>query len=100
MSEGYPKHLERMFAAAVQIGKALLPGMGEVEQHGLAWVASVCGASARPLYDVDRFGLERQLNGLCFCRRWLLKYRRASVGGQFSHNSNSASRRRAFVDSG
>lgn len=100
MSEGYPKQLEHMFAAAVQIGKALLPGIGKVDQHGLAWVASVCGASDRPLYDINCFGLEQRLNGLCFCRRWLLRYRRASVAGKSSHNAGSASRRRASVDSG
>jgi hypothetical protein len=100
MSEGYPKRLEHRFAAVVQIGKALLSGIGEVEQHGLAWVHSVCGVSDRPLYDLNCFGLDQQLNGLCFCRRWLLEYRRTAVGGQVSHNPGSAVGRRASVDSG
>ena len=100
MSADYPKRLERMFAAAVQIGKALLVGMGEIDQHGLVWVSSVCGRSERPLYDLNRFGLDRRLNVLCFCRRWLLKYRRIRVGGQSSHNSGSAVGPRASVDSG
>jgi hypothetical protein len=89
-----------LLATTVQIGKALLSGMGEIEQHGLAWVRSVCGRSDRPLYDINSFGLGHRLNGLCFCRRWLLTYRRAAVGGQASHNSGSASSPRASVDSG
>jgi hypothetical protein len=100
ISEGYPKRLERMFAAAVQIGKALLSGMGEVERHGPAWVSSVCGHSDRPLYDINCFGLDHRLNGLCFCRRWLLKYGRIRVGGEASHNLGSALGRRVCVDSG
>ena len=100
MSEDYPRRLERMFAAAVHIGKALLSGVGEVEQHGLAWVGSVCGVSDRPLWGINCFGLDHQVNGLCFCRRWLLAYRRTAVGGQVSHNPGSAVGRRASVDSG
>ncbi|TVQ41574.1 MAG: hypothetical protein EA384_00130 [Spirochaetaceae bacterium] len=100
MSEGYPKRLERTFAATVQIGKALLGGMGEVEQHGLAWVHSVCGGTQRPLYQINTFGMDHGLNGLCFCRRWLLKYDRFAVGGQRSHNVGSAVRWPARVDSG
>lgn len=100
MSENYPKRLELMFTSAVLIGKALLAGMGEVDRHGLAWVSSVCGRSDRPLYEFNRFGLEHQLNGLCFCRRWLLKYRRIRQSGQTSHNAGSVVGPRAFVDSG
>ena len=100
MSEGYPKRLERTFAATVQIGKALLSGMGDVQQHGLAWVCSVVGTDNRPLYEINMLGLDQRVNGLCFCRRWLLKYRRAAVSGQYSHNIGSALEWAACVDSG
>lgn len=100
MGEVYPKRLERMIATAVQIGKALLVGTGNGELNGLAWVDSVCGRSDRPLYDINCFGLNQRLNGLCFCRRWLVKYRRFRVDGQTSHNSDSASGPQADVDSG
>ncbi len=100
MSEGYPKWLERSFAAAVQIGKALLDGIGEVEQHGLAWVRSLIGPGERPLYEINSFGLDQRINGLCFCRRWLLKYHRFAVGGQLSHNLGSTLSRPACVEFG
>ncbi len=100
MSEGYAKRLERTLAASVQIGKVLLGGMGEVEQHGLSWIRSVISAHERPLYEINRLALKQQINGLCFCRRWLLSYRRAAVSGQYSHNIGSAFRRAACVDSG
>lgn len=100
LSEGYPKHLERMVAASVQIGKALLVGMGDQRLSGLAWIASVCAQVDRPLYRINCFGLEHQVNGLCFCRRWLLHYRRTAVVGQASHNLGSAAEGTTPVDSG
>ena len=101
------KRVERMFSVAVAQGKALLPGFGvpgpgfgRQEAGGLEWVASVCGVSDRPLYQIICFGLEHRVNGLCFCRRWLLHYCRPRVGGQRSHNLDSAAQRPPDVESG
>jgi len=99
-AEGYPKELERMFDAAVHSGKALLVGMGDQRLGGLQWIASVCGSGDRCLYRINCFALEHRVNGLCFCRRWLLKYSRNPFPGQHSHNSSSVAGGRQTIDSG
>lgn len=100
LAEGCAKRVERMFSVAVAQGKALLPRLGLEQATGLAWVESVCGASDRPLYQLNRLGLDHRVNGLCFCRRWLLHFCRAGGSGQSSHNSTSASMRPSVVESG
>lgn len=100
VGEDYPKRLERMLATAVQMGKALLVGFGDERLSGLGWIVSVCGRPARPLYGINCFGLEHRVNGLCFCRRWLVKYCRTAVGRQFSHNPVSTAGGKTAVDSG
>ena len=100
VAEESAKRVERMFLVAVAQGKALLPGLGLEQAVGLAWVESICGASDRPLYQINCFGLDHRVNGLCFCRRWLLHYCRAEGGGQSSHNLSSAARTAPVVESG
>ena len=97
---GYPKQLERMFAVAMRSGKALLVGMGDQRLDGLEWIASVCGSGERCLYRINCFALEHRVNGLCFCRRWLLKYSRNPFPGQHSHNSCSVAGGRQDLNSG
>ena len=65
LSDGYPKHLERMFATAITRAKALLVGHGQVELWGLAWVRSVVGPAEHPLVELNRFCLGHEVNGVC-----------------------------------
>lgn len=96
----YAKQLERMVERSVIAGKILLPQAGDDKREGAAWIASVCGAQDRPLYRINCFGLQHRVNGLCFCRRWLLRYSRNRLAGNVSHNSGSAPHGKPDLDSG
>lgn len=96
----YAKHLERMFERAVISGKTLMPAGAQNKLEGIAWIASVCGAKERPLYRINCFGLQHRVNGLCFCRRWFLKYYRNPRAGNVSHNPGSALEGNRDLDSG
>lgn len=96
----YAKHLERMFERAVSSGKTLFPRLAENRLEGVAWIASMCGAEDRPLYRINCFGLQHRVNGLCFCRRWFLKYYRNPLAGNVSHNPGSAPEENPDLDSG
>ena len=102
MSERSAKALERMLATAAQRGKALFKvyQVGNPLLTGLAWVASVCGPTGRPLYALNEFGLAHRVNGLCFCRATILEFGRARVCGQTSHDLDSACGSVMPVDSG
>lgn len=100
MEEHGAKRLERMLTVAVSQGKALLAGMGDPVAMGLGWIVSVCGENDRPLYRITCLGLQHGVNGLCFCRRWLLHYCRAQGGGHHSHNLSTPSGPPSVVESG
>ena len=100
MSEGYPKHLERMFTAAITRAKALLVGRGEEGLRGLAWVRSVVGHVEHPLVELNRFCLAHGVNGVCFCRASILIFSSLSVRRGVSHNGGSAERETIAVPSG
>ena len=99
MSERYPKELERMLETAVARGKALLAQVGNPRLSGLSWIASVCGPTARPLYEINRFSLQHGVNGLCFCRASILQFRRNRVFGQTSHDLGPAAATNVPIDS-
>jgi hypothetical protein len=96
----YAKQLERMFERSVSAGKILLARAGDNKLEGAAWIASVCRAQDRPLYRITCFGLQHRVNGLCFCRRWLLRYYRNPLAGNVSHNPGSAPHGKPDLDSG
>jgi hypothetical protein len=100
MSEGYPKHLERMFATAITRTKALLVGRGEDRLRGLAWVHSVVGHAEHPLVELNRFCLAHGVNGVCFCRASILGFSSRPLHRGASHTSGSAERETTAVPSG
>jgi hypothetical protein len=97
---GYPKQLERRFATAVQQAKALWPEAAVPSLSGLEWVTSACRDSARPLFALNRFALERGVNAICFCRASILLFGRSAGAGCFSHRLDSAPNPAVQVDSG
>ncbi len=99
MSESSAKRLDRMLDVAVRRGKALLAGNGDPQVSGLAWIGSVCGPTKRPLYAINRFGLDRRVNGLCFCRAAILQFRRFPVSGKTPPTLYSVVAERGLVDS-
>jgi hypothetical protein len=100
LSDGYPKHLERMFATAITRAKALLVDRGEEELWGLAWVRSVVGHAEHPLVELNRFCLAHGVNGVCFCRSCILVFSSFSVRRGVSHKGSSAERETTAVPSG
>ena len=90
MSEGYPKHLERMFATAITQAKAVLTDYGDGRLQGLAWVRSVVGHVEHPLVELNRICLAHGANGVCFCRASILVFSRTSTRRLTSHKSGSA----------
>jgi hypothetical protein len=90
MSEGYPKHLERMFATAITRAKAVLTDYGDGRLQGLAWVRSVVGHVEHPLVELNRICLAHGANGVCFCRASILVFSRTSTRRLTSHKSGSA----------
>jgi hypothetical protein len=97
MSDGYPKHLERMFATAITRAKAVLVGRGEEGLWGLAWVRSVVGHVEHPLVELNRFCLAHGVNGVCFCRASILIFSSLRVQRGVSHKSGSAERETTAV---
>jgi hypothetical protein len=100
MSEGYPKHLERMFATAITRAKALLVGQGQSRLQGLAWVHSVVGHAQHPLVELNRYCLAHGVNGVCFCRASILLFSSLPVSRGASHKGGSAERETTAVPSG
>jgi hypothetical protein len=100
MSDGYPKHLERMFATAITRAKALLVGRGEEGLRGLGWVRSVVGHADHPLVELNRFCLAHGVNGVCFCRSSILIFSSLPVRRSVSHKGDSAKRETTAVPSG
>lgn len=99
MGERYPKALERMLQTAVARGKALLAQVGDARLSGLPWIVSVCGPTSRPLYEINRVGLEYGVNGLCFCRASILQFRRDRLSDQPSHDRGSVAATNMPIDS-
>jgi hypothetical protein len=100
LSDGYPKHLEQMFATAVVRAKALLVGRGQEGSRGLEWVRSVVGPAEHPLVELNRFCLAHGVNGVCFCRASILIFSSLSTRRGVSHKSGSAQRETTAVPSG
>jgi hypothetical protein len=100
MSEGYPKHLERMFATAVTRAKAVLSDYGDAKLQGLAWVHSVVGHAEHPLVELNRFCLAHEANGVCFCRASILVFSSLPVRRAASHKGSSATGETTAVPSG
>ena len=100
VSEGYPKHLERMFATRITRGKALFVGQGRETLRGLAWVHSVVGDVEHPLVELNRFGLAHAVNGILFCRVSILLFSRCWRVRSASHRNGSAQEQTAAVASG
>jgi len=90
MGHGYPKRLERMLATTVTRGKALLAAPGKEQLQGLAWVRSVVGEVEHPLVELNRIGLARGVNGICFCRTSILLFCPSFRERQLSHNKGTA----------
>jgi len=99
MSPSYPKRLERMLATTVTRGKALLAAAGKERLQGLAWVRSVVGEVEHPLVELNRTGLTRGINGICFCRTSILLFCPSVRKRQLSHNKGTARRDRTAVAS-
>jgi hypothetical protein len=100
MSEGYPRHLERMFATAIVRAKALLVGRGQDGLRGLEWVRSVVGHAEHPLVELNRFCLAHGVNAVCFCRASILIFSPLPMRRGASHESSSAARETTAVPSG
>jgi hypothetical protein len=100
MSQGYPKRLERVLATTVTRGKALLVTQGTERLQGLAWVRSVVGDMEHPLVELNRIGLARGVNGICFCRVSILLFSAASHGRRVSHNNGSPLEETTAIASG
>ena len=100
VSGGYPKRLERMLATTVTRGKTLLVAPGTERLQGLAWVRSVVGDIEHSLMELNRIGLARGINGICFCRASILLFSPASRGKRVSHKKGSASQETTAVASG
>ena len=99
MSGSCPKVLERMFATAITRAKALLTASGKERLQGLPWVRSVVGDVEHPLGELNRFGLEHRVNGICFCRASILLFCPRARDRLVSHNSGSAKEQTTAVAS-
>ena len=80
LHERYARWLDRRLEVVVSRGKALWPHGGELHAHGLAWIASLVGASNEPVVALNRYALENGVNCLWFSRRRGSVSRRHSAG--------------------
>jgi hypothetical protein len=101
LSKNYPKALEKMLAVAISRGKALFSETDQVAGGGLQWIESLCGPThRRPLFAINRYGIEHRANPLCFSRASILLCGRVRVAGSVSHNQDSAADEATLIDSG
>lgn len=86
VSEKYGLHLERMFQSSVDRAKAMFPEARNPELNGMEWVSSVVEDPSRPLYSLNCFCLQREVNAVCFCRASILRFRTSKSGKAISHH--------------
>ena len=84
------RSLERKLAIAVERAKAIWPQLADTRFGPQEWITAVCGSTARPIAEMNRFALEHGVNAICFCRATILLFRPRIHGGGSSHKPASA----------
>ena len=85
MEQRSGRSLERKLAIAVERAKAIWPQAADTRFSTQEWIKAVCGSTARPIEEMNRFALEHGVNAICFCRATILFFRPRIHGGLPSH---------------
>jgi hypothetical protein len=88
----YPKQLDKMLSTAVVRAKALFPDVADDRLSGLAWIRAATGKKDRPLWELNRYVLNRRYNCICFCRASIITFSSTTARGVSSHNRGSPDR--------
>ncbi len=84
------RNLERKLAIAVERAKAIWPQLADTRFNPQEWITAVCGSTARPIAEMNRFALEHGVNAICFCRATILFFRPRIYSEPPSHKPASA----------
>ena len=84
------RSLERKLAIAVERAKAIWPQVADTRFSPQEWITAVCGSTAQPIEEMNRFALEHGVNAICFCRATILLFRPRIRAGGPSHKPVSA----------
>lgn len=90
MEERSGRSLERKLATAVERAKAIWPQAADTSFSPQEWIKAVCGSTAQPIEEMNRFALEHGVNAICFCRATILFFRSRIRAGRPSHEAASA----------
>ena len=90
MEERSGRGLERKLATAVERAKAIWPQAADTRFSPQEWIRAVCGPTAHPIAEMNRFALEHGVNAICFCRAPILLFRPRVRAGRPSHKPASA----------
>jgi hypothetical protein len=96
MEERSGRSLERKLAIAVERAKAIWPQAADTSFSAQEWIKAVCGSTAHPIAEMNRFALEHGVNAICFCRATILFFRPRIRGGRPSHKPASAAGPRSW----
>jgi hypothetical protein len=100
LHEEYPRHLERMFDAAVLRVQALLGDESIEWAGGYAWVLSRMGrGTQRPVWELNILCGNRGYNPVFFSRSSILVFPTRKTGIRISHHMPSAETERMNINS-